>query len=526
MVAAYNGLSGVYKIAFWQGRFLKMSRKLCMFFALLFFAYLAEFVYAQESASQFRAVIAILGKSEEVDDGKIEKELRDAFAKTVAEQGGARALELQEAFSPEAKAVLKNDSYKKLLELPELIARSDRIRRNLQAEGVLVGNIEVFGKYGKSYFISLDMVVYDIRGDKVVELDLGPLNLKSELERPAFVQSVADSIVERMQREIPGMKVREPKNSHESRVLCNPKSKFYHLLSSHHLPPKTVNAQELDQSEAVKLGYKPCAICFPELCKRIGAESTEAMLGAEVAGFIEYYYRVSTNPQLHERVDKVGRQILAANGFKKRNYIFTVLNSDEINAFTAPGGYVYVTSGMLDVLESDDELACVLAHEIAHVEQEHGLKQYRRAQKTAAIGILVSVISGQDMSILAEFVRELVMRGYDRKYEKEADRYGYMYVRRTSFDPESYFILLGKLLDMELSNDIKIASWLRTHPKAEDRLKYIEEYKADMQKTAQYLSELGKVDSGLAVATCENQTKYVDSIDRLKSFVEIVKLLP
>lgn len=181
---------------------------------------------------------------------------------------------------------------------------------------------------------------------------------------------------------------------------------------------------------------------------------------------------------------------------------------------------------MLDILESDDELACVLAHEIAHVEQEHGLKQYRRAQKAAAIGVLVSVISGQDVSIIAEFVRELVMRGYDRKYEKEADRYGYMYVRRTSFDPEMDLVLMGKLLDMELANDVKIVSWLRTHPKAEDRLKYINEYKAEAEKAMQYISELDRVDTGVAAAVKDEPTRYINDIDSLKSFVDIVKILP
>lgn len=85
--------------------------------------------------------------------------------------------------------------------------------------------------------------------------------------------------------------------------------------------------QELERREAVKAGYRPCMICFPELRKGIDSESTEAMLGAEVAGFIEYYYRVSTNPELHARVDRVGRQVLKANGFTKRDYVFTVLNS-------------------------------------------------------------------------------------------------------------------------------------------------------------------------------------------------------
>ncbi len=502
-----------------------MTRISRILLTALFAASIVGFAHAQESTPKLKTVAAIFIRSEDVDDSKIEKELQGAFAKSLNEMVGVEVLEFGEALSPAAKTLIKDNNYKRLLEFPELIARSICIRRNLQTDGVFIGKIEMFGKQNKSYFISIALELYDIRGNDVIPFDLGNLDFRGEQERSAFIQSTAASIAERIQQAVPGMETIEQKTLHAEKVLCNTKSMLYHRKDSHHIAPN-LTAQELDRPEAVKAGYRPCTICFPELRKGIDPQSTEAMLGAEVAGFIEYYYRVCTNPELNARVDRVGHQVLKANGFTKRNYVFTILNSSEINAFAAPAGYIYITTGMLDILESDDELACVLAHEIAHVEQEHGLKQYRRAQKAAAIGVLVSVISGQDVSIIAEFVRELVMRGYDRKYEKEADRYGYMYVRRTSFDPEMNLVLMGKLLDMELANDVKIVSWLRTHPKAEDRLKYINEYKADAEKAMQYISELDKIDTGIAAAVKDEPTGYINAIDSLKSFVDIVKTLP
>jgi predicted Zn-dependent protease len=282
----------------------------------------------------------------------------------------------------------------------------------------------------------------------------------------------------------------------------------------------------MSRAQAEDAGYRPCLICYPETRKHISPESTEALLGSEVAGFIEYYYRVSSDPERHARLERVGRKVLEDNHFSKRDYVFTALRSDEINAFAAPAGYIYVTTGMLDVIESDDELVAVLSHEIAHVEEEHGLRQYRRAQRAATLGILVSILSGQDLSMLADFVRELVLRGYDRRYEAEADRYGYMYARRTSYDPEAMSTLLGKLQDMELTQKSKMASWIRTHPKAEERIKSIEEYKTESAAASEYVSELESVDAGLASAVRQSELRYIESVDDLKGYVEAVKMLP
>ncbi|HUV05744.1 MAG TPA: M48 family metallopeptidase [Armatimonadota bacterium] len=478
------------------------------------------------SPKPLTSVVAIFTRSDDLDDKKAPDDLDKAFAARLPEMAKAGVLDLPSALSPAARSALKGDSMKRLLAFPELIPRSDRVRRNIQADGLLITRIDLFGKSGKSYYVSADLTFYDFRNGACEELDIGSVDFRGGAERKDFLQAAAGRIIEELQRAVPGMQASATPAPKDDNVVCNTQSRLFHSPSCHHLPAKSVPVEIMSHAEAREAGYKPCLICYPETRKRIKPDSTEAMLGAEVAGFVEYYYRVSSDPEQHARLEKVGRRVLADNHFTKRNYVFTALNSDEINAFAAPAGYIYVTTGMLDTIESDDELAAVLSHEIAHVEQEHGLRQYRRAQKAATLGILVSILSGQNLSILADFVRELVLRGYDRRYESEADRGGYIYARRTSYDPEAMSTLLGKLQDMELANSPKIASWMRTHPKAEERIRSVDEYKSESEAASEYIAELDKVDAGLASAVRADELRYVESVDQLKACVEAIKLLP
>lgn len=479
----------------------------------------------QDDASKpLTSITAIFTKSDDVDDGKVQLDMHMAFAAALKEAANVEALDFQSSLTPAAKSALKEDQTKRLLQFTELIAGTGRIRRNLLTQGLLVATIDMFGKSGKSYYITTDLTFYDFRSGASQQLDIGSVDFKGEMEKKDFFIAAAKRIVNELQHAIPGMQPSEALAAGDTPVVCNTQSLLFHSADCHHLPTET--RANMTRSQALKSGYKPCPICYPELRKRIKPDSTEALLGSEVAGFIEYYYRVSNDPESHARLERVGRKVLADNHFTKRDYVFTALKSDEINAFSAPAGYIYCTTGMLEAMESDDELAAVLAHEIAHVEQEHGVRQYRRAQKAATLGILASILTGQDLSFLSDFVRELVLRGYDRRYEAEADQYGYMYVQRTDFHTQAEFTLLGKLKDMELASNGKIANWMRTHPKADDRIASINELKGESEAASKYFGELEGVDQGLATEVRTNELKYVQSVDELKKYAEAVKALP
>jgi hypothetical protein len=481
-------------------------------------------LFADDASKPLTSMTAIFLKSDDVEDGKVQSDMLAAFASALKEIANVEALDFQSSLTPAAKSALKDDQMKRLLEFPELIAGTDHIRKNLRTQGLLVATVDMYGKSGKSYYITADLTFYDFRSGSSEQLDVGSVDFKGEMDKKDFFPAAAKQIVNELQHAIPGMQPSEALTEGDKAVVCNTQSRLFHDTNCHHLPTQT--SANMTRAQALDAGYKPCPICYPEMRKRIKPDSTEALLGSEVAGFIEYYYRVSNDPEAHARLERIGRKILADNHFTKRDYVFTALNSDEINAFAAPAGYIYCTTGMLGAVESDDELAAVLGHEIAHVEQEHGVRQYRRAQKAATLGVLASIFTGQDLSFLSDFVRELVLRGYDRHYEAEADQYGYTYVQRTSFRPEAEFTLLGKLKDMELTSDTKIASWMRTHPKADERITSINHLKSEAEAASNYIKELDGIDPGLASVIRANEFKYVQSVDGLKDYVEAVKALP
>jgi len=467
------------------------------------------------------SIVAIFTKSDDVDERKIQDDMLAAFSSRLRDLAGASALDLKSSLP----AGIKDDQLKRLMTFPELVGQTDRVRRNIHADGLLIARIEAFGKAGKKYVASLDLTYYDLRGGSAREIEVGGVDYKNEMDKKAFVMATADEVVRQLQRTVPDIRSATQVAIQEKSVVCNKTSRLFHAADCHH-PPAPGNAENLSRADAVAAEYRPCLVCYPEVRRRINPEGLEAILGSETAGFIEYYYRVSNNPADHARIERIGRKIVEDNGFTKRNYTFTALNSEEINAIAAPGGSIYVTTGLLEAVESDDELACVLGHEIAHDEQEHGVKQYRRAQNAQTLGILASILTGVDFTLLSDFAREFVLRGYDRRYESEADRYGYVYVRRTTFNPEADFTILGKLQDMELASNWKVVSWLRTHPKADDRIKSIEDYKTKSQSASEYMLGLSQVDAGLASAVRTDELKYVDSVDQLKSYVEAVKSLP
>lgn len=476
---------------------------------------------AAAATKPFGSIVLICTKSEYVDEKNIQSDVFAAFSSRAFLVAKAKVLDLKTALP----AGVKDDQVKRLMAFPELIGRTDRVRRDMRVDGLLLAQVDMFGRSGKRYYISVNLTLYDFRDGTSREIDVGSVDYRSEQEKKDFLLSAADEMIKHMQRTAPGIFDAGTQTAADETVVCNKQSKLFHAADCHHLPGPSVPQEKLTRAQAMA-NYKPCSICYPESRRGVDPDSLEAALGAETAGFIEYYYRKSNDPQAHERVDRIGHKILAANHFTNRDYVFTALNSDEINAIAAPAGYIYVTTGMLNAVESDDELACVIGHEIAHVELNHGVKQYRRAQNSALLGVLASVITGTDLTMLSDFVRELVLRGYDRKMEAEADRYGYSYVRHTSYDAETDFTLMGKLLDMELSSNWKIAGWMRTHPKSEDRIKFITDYKVAMAKSNADLVQLEQVDVGLASAIRGNEMQYIDSVDQLKSYVDTVKTMP
>lgn len=183
-------------------------------------------------------------------------------------------------------------------------------------------------------------------------------------------------------------------------------------------------------------------------------EAQEIALGRDTDVEIRKQYNVYQNPALQNYVNRVGQALAQRSHRNNLKYHFTVVDSPEINAFALPGGYIYITRGIMAYLNSEAELAAVLGHEIGHVTARHGVRQQSAAQATsigiALASILFPQINTQLGQSLANLFGGALLSGYGREHELESDRLGAQYLARAGYDPQAMIRVIGVLKNQEL----------------------------------------------------------------------------
>ena len=211
------------------------------------------------------------------------------------------------------------------------------------------------------------------------------------------------------------------------------------------------------------------------------SEAREISLGRSADADVRKQYKVVESAALQDYVDSVGQKIARHSHRPNLQYHFTVLDTPEINAFALPGGYVYITRGILAYLNSEAELAAVLGHEIGHVTARHSVRQASAAQ-VATIGVAIASVFVPEVgsSNLGNSLAGALLSGYGRDHELEADRLGAEYLARTGYDPRAMIRVIGVLKNQELF-DAEIAKQegrqprryhgvFATHPDSDTRL--------------------------------------------------------
>ncbi len=179
------------------------------------------------------------------------------------------------------------------------------------------------------------------------------------------------------------------------------------------------------------------------------SEAKEISIGREYHPKILKQYGKYDNPALQAYVTQTGKKLASFSHRPGLVYRFTVLDSDAINAFALPGGYIYITRGLLAYLNTEAELAAVLGHEIGHVTARHGVRQ-QTAASAANIGmtigrILLPELRNQAASSLYGLLSGALLSGYGREHELEADGLGAEYLARSGYDPRAMIEVLKVL---------------------------------------------------------------------------------
>ena len=184
------------------------------------------------------------------------------------------------------------------------------------------------------------------------------------------------------------------------------------------------------------------------------SEAQEISLGRSANADVFKQYKMYDSPALQDYVDSVGQKIAQHSHRPNLHYHFTVLDTPEINAFALPGGYVYITRGILAYLNSEAELAAVLGHEIGHVTARHGVRQASAAQAAnigvSIVSIFVPGINNAAGQNLTNILGGALLSGYGREHELEADRLGAEYLARTEYDPQAMIRVISVLKNQEL----------------------------------------------------------------------------
>jgi predicted Zn-dependent protease len=246
-----------------------------------------------------------------------------------------------------------------------------------------------------------------------------------------------------------------------------------------------------------------CAVAYFLSCATTGPggkkdliivpSSQEVGIGAGMAQQVESTEKVFPDSAWQVYLNDVGQRIVKVCDRQDIEYHFTVIESDQINAFAAPGGFVYFYTGLLFQMDSEAEMAAVMAHEISHVVGRHGIK---RLQAALGASLVYELVFGDDASQVTNTAIQvglsLAFAGYSREHEREADQFGIHYMRKAGYDPNGAIGMFEKLAALggaEYGNVFE--GLVASHPETKERIANAQSQIAGMGPLASDL-ELGR----------------------------------
>ncbi len=182
----------------------------------------------------------------------------------------------------------------------------------------------------------------------------------------------------------------------------------------------------------------------------------------------------SESPGSYAQLDRILKHILSSQHILHRDELawqLHIINNDTIqNAFCTPGGFIYVYTGLMKFVESEDELAGIIAHEVAHGDLRHSTDQLT---KQYGIQVLIALLTDSDSRLLADIGASLVQLSYSRSDESEADRYAVRYLKDTPYSPTAFADFFQRMLQKD--GNMGLFQFLSTHPDPGNRVEKIKE---------------------------------------------------
>jgi len=203
------------------------------------------------------------------------------------------------------------------------------------------------------------------------------------------------------------------------------------------------------------------------------SQRQEVELGRQYSAEINRQLPIIDDPLVNRYISLLGDRI-SSHGTRSIDYSFFVVNTDAVNAFALPGGFIYINRGLIEETRNLSELAGVVAHEIAHVEERHSVEQMERVQAANIGGVLASILLGGAVGGLAQTGIDLagtaILAGYSRSMEREADDLAVRLLVSAGIDPNGLVTFFKRLLEEHERSPTLFEQWFSTHPLTEERI--------------------------------------------------------
>ncbi|OGL40886.1 MAG: hypothetical protein A3C43_03935 [Candidatus Schekmanbacteria bacterium RIFCSPHIGHO2_02_FULL_38_11] len=202
------------------------------------------------------------------------------------------------------------------------------------------------------------------------------------------------------------------------------------------------------------------------------SEAQEISMGVSADKEVLDTYGLYSDQKLQNYIDEIGQKVAGVSDRKNIKFFFTVVDSTEINAFALPGGYIYITRGILALLNSEAELAGVLGHEIGHVCARHSAKQISQAigYQVLMTGASIALPQLSQWGQISDIIFGTIENGFGRQYELQSDELGQNYEFRAGYDPLQAASFLTTLKKTEKGTGV-FHGLFATHPETENRIK-------------------------------------------------------
>lgn len=257
-------------------------------------------------------------------------------------------------------------------------------------------------------------------------------------------------------------------------VACLVRDSHFDACNLNHSHAMSLNKSRLLSALAIPALLGACAV----------SQQQEVQIGAQEAAQVNQQLPILGDAVVNSYVTSLGKQIASRTSRADLDWQFAVVNTDVVNAFALPGGYIYVNRGVLSRASNESEVAAVLGHEIEHVVRRHSVKQMEQAQgANVGVGLacaLTNVCNSQVAQAGIQVGANAVFAKFSRTDEVQADEGGFQNVIRAGIDPRGMLTFFQKLLaeEQQSGGSGAVSSWFADHPGTEDRI-------ADVQRMLQ-----------------------------------------